>query len=134
MSKKTEKIFVRSILDLGDYCDDEVKPSQEKSLTDPSQDEPIERLVARLLRGEAVASIIPTYDGEKGEAPADLIAQQSVAEREGFDLSDVPPVIAAGKRAEKALKKGKKPEATPPMEKPEKPKEKAPEPSPEAPK
>lgn len=135
MAKKIEKIIVRSVIDLGDYNDDEIKPSKEPSLTDPSQDEPIERLVVRLLRGESVASIIPAYDSQDGSVkPEDLMSQQSIAEREGFDLADVPPVIKAGERAAKALKKVKKPEVIPPAEKQEKPKEEAPKAPPVEPK
>lgn len=108
-------VFVRSQLDLGDFNDDEKNTLP--SLTDPSQDEPIEALVARMLRGEIVGRGEPQFDTNGDMPNEEVFARQSLMAKQGFDLAD-----AAGiqKRAEKAIKglKGKK--AIPPAPKEEK--------------
>lgn len=100
MAKPKEKIFVRSILDLGDYNDDTI--NNEPSMTDPEQDEPIQKLVARLIRGEAVASKQVYYDeiGPETALP-EVFAAQSVTERDGFDIADAPAILAAAAAAVK---------------------------------
>lgn len=106
----------RSITDLKGYSDDTC--IKEPSLTDPEQDEPISRLVARMLRGEMVATKQVYYDEIGPEtAPAEAFAQQSVVERDGFDLSDSVAVMAAAEAAAAALASPPKP-VPPPADKP----------------
>ena len=99
---KKPTVFVRSILDLGDFNDDEV--NTEPSMTDPSQDETIQSLVARLMRGEVLGSSVPQFDVEAGAKPADVFATQSHMERDGADIADMGPIMAAGVAAAEALK------------------------------
>ena len=74
---KRENCPFRSITDLKDYNDDEV--NREPSLTDPEQDEPIGKLVARMLRGEMVESRPVYYDEIGSERPvAEVFASQSI--------------------------------------------------------
>lgn len=98
MAKKdTYKPFVRSIYDLGDYNDDEV--NNEPSMTDPSQDEPIDKIVARLLRGEQVNGSSVAYDTEISNADGVRNAFDGVPhhERDGFDIADAPVILDAAK-------------------------------------
>lgn len=120
-------VFVRSVLDLGDFNDDEKNTLP--SLTDPSQDEPISALVARMLRGELVSHATPQFDTHGDMSPAEVFERQSEVTKEGFDLADAADIH---KRAERAVRgiTGKKPEA--PMPKEEKPKEEAPKAPPDA--
>jgi len=113
MSKKPEfksmrspsAVLIRSQLELGGYCDYE--ENHEPSMTNPSLDEPIEALVARLLRGEQVSSgVPPVYDDiAPGTDVQEVFNGQSVAERDGFDLSDIPVVMAAGEVAAASVAK-----------------------------
>jgi len=125
MANKSSKIFVRSILDLGDYNDDEV--NNEPSLTDPSCDEPIERLVGRMLRGEIVGSTAPQYDTDSSVDPEEVFANQSRIAKRGFDLSDAANIVHRANKAVKGLRKAKdKPAvspATPPPAAPQSPTE-----------
>lgn len=100
MAKKDEyKPFVRSIYNLGDYNDDEV--NDQPSMTDPSQDEPIEKLVARLLRGEQVSGSVIHYDTDditpKGVAGA--FESLPPQECDGFDIADAGPILDAARDA-----------------------------------
>lgn len=86
--------LTRSVFELGSYNDDEVNdlPSE----TDPSHDEPIEKLLERMLRGEAVPTANVTYDSDEstGNAPSqgfDVPPQY----RDGFDIADAAPIIEA---------------------------------------
>jgi len=88
-------------MDPGDYNDDYSDHSP--SLTDPSQDEPIEALVARMMRGEIVHSSQPVYDVAPGMSDAEAFAAQPMTERDGFDIADAPQILAAGEAAVKAL-------------------------------
>lgn len=116
-------VFIRSQLELGGYCDDEL--NTEPSMTDPSQDEPIEKLVARLMRGE-ISARSPEFDVESGVDPDSAIAAMSDTEKDGFDLADAAAIAARGKNALDEVKKAK---ASPkPAKVAEKPKEEAPEP------
>lgn len=104
MAKNKPVIFVRSILDLGDYCDDEKASSLLPSLTDPSQDEPIAKLLARMMRGEVIGGNPVHYDDMTGvESVDDAFGRMPVYARSGFDLADVPGVIQAGVEAQAAL-------------------------------
>jgi len=98
---------IRTILHLQDYCDHEI--NNEPSMTDPSQDETIEQLLARMMRGEQVGTVQPTYDYPNGVKPEDAILP--VVERSGFDLADAPAIIAAAEAASDSLVKP----ATPPV-------------------
>ena len=101
-SPTKQTIVVRSILDLGDYNDDEV--NTEPSLTDPSQDEPIEALVARMLRGEIVGTSVPQFDTTSDTPPAEVYAAQSAVSKDGFDLADAPAIAARAEAAAASLK------------------------------
>lgn len=114
------KLSVRTQLDLGTFKDNEV--NTEPSMTDPSSDEPIEKLVARCLRGGSVPFREGGYDVGAGVDPGAAFDNQSLTERKGFDLSDVPEIVERGKEAVKQLKKGKKVET--PLPKVEKSQEK----------
>lgn len=106
---KKQNVFVRSIYDLGDYNDDEINTLP--SMTDPSQDEPIEALVARMLRGEMVGGGMPQFDTDSELDSDSVYRLQAETSKDGFDLSDIPAITKRGLRAAKALKKG---EGTPP--------------------
>lgn len=83
----------RSISDLKGYCDHEVYDlEKEPSLTDPSQDESIESLVARMLRGEMVGSKTPVFDDIGEGDPFGALPPQ---EKDGFDISDAGPILEA---------------------------------------
>lgn len=127
-SIKNNAVFVRSILDLGDYNDDE--RNTEPSLTDPSQDEPIEALVARMLRGEVVGNGMPQFDTEDDSSAEDVFSLQADTSKDGFDLADAPAIIKRGIKASKALKK--EPKAPVVLPEAEKPQVEAPKPLPEA--
>lgn len=103
--------FVRSLANMGDFNDDEV--NNEPSMTDPSQDEPIEKLVARLVRGEMVSTGQVHFDTDglkPGEAPV-----LSPVHASGFDLADAPPLLDAAERAAAALRAAQpSPAALPP--------------------
>jgi len=94
---KTWKI--RSILNLYGFSDDTV--NDEPSMTDPSQDESIEDLVARMMRGEQVGTANPVYDYPNGVKPEDAILP--VVEQSGFDLADAPAIISAAEAAGASL-------------------------------
>lgn len=126
-SIKNNAVFVRSILDLGDFNDDEKDFGP--SLTDPSQDEPIEALVARMLRGEIVGHGQPQFDTDADTSAEEIFERQSLTSKDGFDISDAPLIQ---KRAEKAIKGLKKAKEVPPTPEAEKPKEEASKPAPEA--
>lgn len=116
MAKKENPVHVRSIYDLGDFNDDEV--NNEPSMTDPSQDEPIEALVARMLRGECVSTGIPQFDTQDSSLSAEeIFARQSAMSKDGFDLADAATIQ---KRAEVALA-SIQPEVKAPPAEPEKP-------------
>lgn len=83
----------RSQVDLHGYNDDEI--NSEPSLCDPSQDEPMEALVARLMRGEVLPSNGMGYDVQPGQDEAEV----PVMERSGADIADIPPILAAGAAA-----------------------------------
>lgn len=103
--KPRRLMWFRSILDLGSFCDNEV--NNEPSLTDPTQDEPIHKIVERLCRGEAVGAVQPVYDStDPAATPEQLFAAQPPVERDGFDLADVPAILEAGAAAVAALKEG----------------------------
>lgn len=110
MAKKNEyKPFVRSIYNLGDYNDDEV--NDQPSMTDPSQDEPIEKLVARLLRGEQVPGFEVRYDTDDNSNPGLSVPFQH---RDGFDIADAASILDAAKAAlDAAAKPAPAPEPVP---------------------
>lgn len=112
------KIKFRSIVDLLDYNDDEV--NNLPSLTDPSQDEPIEKLVNRLLRGEQVSTTPIHFDSDG--LPPGVPPTLNQVNQSGFDLSDVPPLLDEAAKALEADSKASKPlpEVTPTPE-PKKP-------------
>ncbi|WNK14112.1 MAG: hypothetical protein [Microvirus sp.] len=107
MAKKSVIGFVRTLWDMGDYNDDE--KNTEPSMTDPSQDEPIEKLVARLVRGEMVNTSSVHYDTD-GLAPGADPSLNAV-NTSGFDLSDVPPLLDAAEQAAAALRAAPPPSA-----------------------
>jgi len=99
MAKNTHSKF-RTLHNFRDYCDHEV--NNEPSMTDPSQDESINDLVARMLRGELVGGTSVYYDSDKGVSQGEpTLAPQNVS---GFDLADVPPVLERGEAAAAELK------------------------------
>lgn len=115
--KRQRKWFIRSIINLGDYCDHTV--IKEKSMTDPSQDEPIQRLVARMMRGEQVATAQVKYDDIKpGATPEEIFRSMSQTFSKDFDISDAPAII---ERAQRALDELKKAAGTKPSPEPQKP-------------
>jgi len=85
----------RSITDLKDFNDDEVYDlKKEPSLTDPSQDESIETLVARMMRGEIVlGQQAPRYDFENVVDHNAAFAAMPPSQREGFDIADIPGLV-----------------------------------------
>lgn len=96
------KNFFRTPFNLGDYNDDEINllPSE----TDPSQDEPIEKLVARMVRGEQIGGGRPiTFDLENGKWKPDQGISVPIQERDGFDIADAAPIIEAGQAAQAEL-------------------------------
>lgn len=128
MSKKDkDTVFVRSVLDLGDFNDDE--RNTEPSLTDPSQDEPIEALVARMMRGELVGHGGVQFDTSGDETPAEVFSRQSIVTRDGFDLADAASIANRAKRAIESLKPVP---AVPPVASKEPPKEEPPKALPDA--
>lgn len=92
MAKKPD-VFFRTPFNLGDFNDDEV--NLEPSKTDPSADEPIEKLVERMLKGELVNTRNVSYDTEisTGDAPGEVFDRLPVQERDGFDISDAAPIL-----------------------------------------
>lgn len=107
-SIKNNAVFVRSILDLGDFNDDEKYDlTKEPSLTDPSQDEPIEALVSRMLRGEIVGHGMPQFDMNDDMPSGEAFDLQAETSRKGFDLADAALIQKRAIRAIKALKKPK---------------------------
>lgn len=103
IQRSPSAVLIRSQLELGGYCDDEI--NLEPSMTNPSLDEPIEALVARLLRGEQVGSQVPpVYDNIQPGQEAAAFAAQHPLERDGADLADVPGVLARGVAAAESLK------------------------------
>jgi len=107
--KKKPAVFVRSIYNLGDFNDDEV--NTERSMTDPSQDEPIDKLIARMLRGEQVRTGATHFDSDglpPGQAPT-----LNPTAASGFDLADVPVILDAAEQAAAALKAAPPPAAAP---------------------
>jgi len=95
----TIKRLYRDIANLGDFNDD--TRIMEPSMTDPSQDETIDALVARMLRGELMNSAPVSYDFEEGtkNAPGDVFDSVPVQHRKGFDIADVAPILDAAKAA-----------------------------------
>lgn len=93
MPKHKCGLYIRSILDLGDFNDDEV--NNEPSMTDPSQDITIDDLVKKMLRGEPVAGSSVSYDTEITNAEGLTTAFQSVPVQNtsGFDIADVAPIL-----------------------------------------
>lgn len=102
--EKKPKMKFRSISDLLGYNDNEKDFGP--SMADPSQDEPISALVARMMRGEAVTGFQPTYDVPEGQDPAEAINNMSPVEKDGFDMSDAAAGAAVIRRVERAAKKG----------------------------
>jgi len=93
-----KEIPFRSITDLKGYNDD--TRILEPSMTDPEQDEPISRLVQRLIRGEMVETRSVVYDDIRPEMPlGEAFEQQNVTTRDGFDLADAPAILDAANRA-----------------------------------
>jgi len=99
-SKPTD-VFVRGLMDLGDFNDDEKDFGP--SMTDPSQDEPIEALVARMMRGEVMAHSQASYDVPPGTSVAEAFSAQPIVERDDFDISDSGQILAAGLAASKTV-------------------------------
>lgn len=98
------KLKFRTPFDLGDFNDDSV--NNEPSLTDPSQDEPIERLVQRLMRGEPVSTVSGSYDTEIGPGgPSDAFNALPIQHVSGFDIADAAPVIERAAQLAKELDK-----------------------------
>ncbi|QXP44160.1 MAG: hypothetical protein [Arizlama microvirus] len=129
MAKKSTEIIVpkhnprrsqhmRSILDLGDFSDNECNFGP--SLTDETQDIPIHEIVAKLCRGENVGAVTPVYDAPSGSNITDeqLMAGQSATERPGFDLADVPQILAVGEAAVASLQTPPTPPVASPAEPP----------------
>lgn len=97
----------RSIADLQAYTDPEPPGFREPSMTDPSDHEPIERLVGRMVRGEIRGgSPVEAYDGflDTPEAVEEAMANQPVYERAGFDLADAAAVLHEGDKALRTLR------------------------------
>lgn len=107
---------VRTIFRLGDYNDDE--ENLEPSMTDPSQDEPIERLVERMMRGENVSAMVPQFDTTSDLTPAQVFDLQSEVSKDGFDLADAAPIMERAADAAEALKPAPQPSVPPSEEKP----------------
>lgn len=126
MPKKIE-YHARSVNDPGDYQDSESNFGP--SLTDPSMDEPIEKLVARMMRGEIVGGISPQYDVPENMTPEQAFIAQPITERGDFDLADAPAIVKRGQEALEALKKGQKSKEA---EKPQEAKQPVQEPAPKA--
>lgn len=93
------KNFFRTPFNLGDFNDD--TRILEPSMTDPSQDETIDQLVSRMMRGELLAAANATYDFEEGtkDAPGDAFAALPIHTRQGFDIADVAPILDAAAKA-----------------------------------
>lgn len=107
MAEKKYKHPFRSIMDLHDYNDDEVNTLP--SLTDPSADEPIEKLVAKLIRGEILNMGSPGYDDlQPGVSDSEAFDGLSPSSRDGFDLADIPPAVEAAREALQSLKNEQK--------------------------
>lgn len=122
--KTKEKPFIRSIYNLGDFNDDEV--NNEPSMTDPSQDEPIERLVERMMRGEIIGHGVPQFDTSSEDmTPEQMFSMQSEIKKDGFDLADAGSIKNRAEHAARRLKEASKPSVPP---QPEKSKEEAPAP------
>lgn len=97
MAKKLQ-FEARSIIDLGDYNDDETASSLLPSLTDPEQDEPISKLIERMMRGESVGFSNVSYDNLEGLSQAEQFEAVPPASRSGFDLADAPTILDAAVR------------------------------------
>lgn len=99
MATKVQARF-RSITDLCGYQDPEPPGFREPSQTDPSDYEPIERLVSRMIRGDIQVGPVGPYDGnlDSEEAVLEAMAHQSPTEREGFDLSDAHAILENGRK------------------------------------
>jgi len=102
MAKNTNKPFIRSIIDLGDFNDDEINTLP--SMTDPSQDEPIEALVARMMRGELVSSSQPQYDTGSELDSESVFRLQAATSKDGFDIADAAPILERAKNGLSELK------------------------------
>lgn len=100
---KNIKPFVRHIYDLGDFNDDEV--NNEPSLTDPEQDEPIARLLDKMLKGQAVNGSNVVFDDIDGKSDDEALAGLDPTEVKGFDLADAPEILEAAKAAQAELDK-----------------------------
>lgn len=99
-----KKLRFRSITDLGDYHDNEVNTLP--SCTDESQDEPIEKLVARMLRGDIGGSAAQVqYQFGPSDDVEDAFKALQPQEIDGFDISEVPSIIANAKASIKALER-----------------------------
>lgn len=92
MAKKLE-FQARSIIDLLEYNDDEKASSLLPSLTDPEQDEPITKLIERMMRGEAVGFANVSYDNFEGLTEAEAFNAVPHASRSGFDLADTTVIL-----------------------------------------
>jgi len=99
--------FIRSIYRLGDFNDNEVYDlEKEPSLTDPSQDETIQDLVDRMIRGELLQNTkVPQYDITDENAQGDPFAALPVTATDGFDLSDAPVILDSAAQALSDLNK-----------------------------
>lgn len=89
----TKRPNTRTVFELGDFNDDSV--NNEPSMTDPSQDESIDDLVARMLRGEAVRTNSVSYDTEIShkDGPGAAFDALPPHRRDGFDISDAGPIL-----------------------------------------
>lgn len=103
MTKRAPNVVIRSVYNLGEYCDDTC--NREPSMTDPSKDEPITALVSRMLRGELVIGLgsKPIYNTRTGVDNETIFSEQSPASRDGFDLADAARIAAAASEAVKTL-------------------------------
>lgn len=92
MAKKIEFV-ARSIIDLLDYNDDERASSLLPSMTDPEQDEPIAKLIERMMRGENVGYSNASYDNLDGLTQDEAFNAVPPMERRGFDYADAPVIL-----------------------------------------
>lgn len=118
---KKPKRFVRSTFNLGDFNDNEVYDlEKEPSLTDPSQDETIQELVDRMVRGELLGNTKRlAFDITDKNAQGDPFEALPATSVQGFDLADAPVILERGNQAVSELKKPKGSKVAKPIEKPQ---------------
>lgn len=111
------KLEFKSILTYDHNVDSDKENFTQPSLTDPSEYEPLESLLARCLRGDF--SKVVSNDGGFDENASDdeILADLQPQEMESFDISDrteLDHLMANAVKKEKIKKGAKAPEASVP--------------------